>query len=229
LTQESVLQNNHQKISKKDRNVPSRKEREKQTRQHEILSSAKKLFLEKGYHRTTLEEIAQHAEFGKGTIYNYFSSKEELFFGILNSLAEEAHKIAESSINISGNVHDKFTSYAMGLISYAEVNSDIFQLIIQEMHNLNSSENDAKLRGLRKRYTNVIRLLAELITDEIKKKNVRKLDPLKLAKLFDSMVQFFCVNHFGPHKIDKVDNIDDEVALMVSVFFNGISEPKAKG
>ncbi len=198
-------------------------------RQQEILSSARELFLQKGYHNTTLEEIAQHAEFGKGTIYNYFSSKEELFCGILDDLIEEAHKTAESSINAPGDVRSKFTTYAKRIVSYAEVNSDIFQLVIREMHSLNSPNSDAKLKNLKRRYTNVMHLLAQLIADEIEEKKIRKLDPIKLATLFDSMVQFFCVNHFGPHRLEKVDNIEDEVALMVSVFFDGISEPKLKG
>lgn len=89
----------HSNISENSRHVLSRKEREKQLRQREILSSARELFLQKGYHNTTLEEIAQHAEFGKGTIYNYFSSKEELFYGILDDLIDEVHETAQSSIN----------------------------------------------------------------------------------------------------------------------------------
>ncbi|MBU1707267.1 TetR/AcrR family transcriptional regulator, partial [bacterium] len=52
-------------------NKPSRKELEKQQRRFDILMAAKTLFVQKGYHNTTLEEVAQLAEFGKGTIYNY--------------------------------------------------------------------------------------------------------------------------------------------------------------
>lgn len=97
------------------------------------------------------------------------------------------------------------------------------------MHSLNSPNSDAKLRNLKRRYANVMHLLAQLIKDEIEEKKIRKLDPLRLATLFDSMVQFFCINHFGPHRLEKIDNIDDEVALIVSVFFDGISEPKPEG
>jgi AcrR family transcriptional regulator len=219
----------HSKISGKNRSVLHRKEREKQMRQREILGSARELFLQKGYHNTTLEEIALHAEFGKGTIYNYFSSKEELFYGMLDAQIEEIHKAAESSINPPGDVRSKFTDYAKRIVSYAEVNSDILQLVVREMHSLNSPNSDARLRNLKRRYTNVMHMLAKLIADEIEEKRIRKLDSLKLATLFQSMVQFVCINRFGPHRLEKVDNMDDEVALIVSVFFDGISEPKPEG
>ena len=48
-----------------------------------ILAAALKVFGEKGYHPATMAEIAEAANVGKGTLYWYFSSKEELFTGII--------------------------------------------------------------------------------------------------------------------------------------------------
>ncbi len=228
-THEFEMKSIRSRVSEKNRHALSRKEREKEMRQREILGSARELFLEKGYHNTTLDEIAQHAEFGKGTIYNYFSSKEELFYGILDSLIEEVHQTAEASINTPGDIRGKFTSYAKEITSYAEVNSDIFRLIVREMNGLNSPNSETRLRNLKRRYTNIMHLLARLIAGEIERKRIRNSDPLKLARLFDSMVQFLCINHFGPHGFEKINNIEAEVSLIVSVFFDGVSEPKAEG
>ncbi len=44
-----------------------------------VLLSAQKLFSEKSFHDVRLEEIAETAGVGKGTIYTYFKSKDELF------------------------------------------------------------------------------------------------------------------------------------------------------
>jgi AcrR family transcriptional regulator len=62
--------------------VSARKEREKQHRRESILSTAADLFFEKGY-RTTMEEIAERAELSKGTLYIYFSSKDELYISVI--------------------------------------------------------------------------------------------------------------------------------------------------
>lgn len=52
---------------------------EKNQKQSEILKSAKALFREKGFHNTKMDEIAQGAGVGKGTLYEYFKSKQEIF------------------------------------------------------------------------------------------------------------------------------------------------------
>jgi AcrR family transcriptional regulator len=57
-------------------------------RRAEILTAAGQLFAEKGYHRTTTLDIAAAAEVSEGTIYNYFSNKEELLFAIMEQISQ---------------------------------------------------------------------------------------------------------------------------------------------
>ncbi len=52
---------------------------EKNQRRKDILTSAKILFTEKGFHNTKMEEIAAGAGVGKGTLYEYFKSKQDIF------------------------------------------------------------------------------------------------------------------------------------------------------
>ncbi|MFC3886219.1 TetR/AcrR family transcriptional regulator [Bacillus songklensis] len=47
-----------------------------------IIETAMKLFSQKGYHSTSIQEIAENSGIAKGSIYNYFSSKEHLFMSI---------------------------------------------------------------------------------------------------------------------------------------------------
>lgn len=55
-----------------------RKERAATFNRSNILESANELFLQKGIEKTTMDDIARHAEYSKSTIYNYFESKEEI-------------------------------------------------------------------------------------------------------------------------------------------------------
>ncbi len=59
--------------------IQERKKREKERRRQQILSAAKSLFANHGFHHTTMEEIANEAELSPGTLYLYFKSKDELF------------------------------------------------------------------------------------------------------------------------------------------------------
>ncbi|MBQ5652056.1 MAG: TetR/AcrR family transcriptional regulator [Peptococcaceae bacterium] len=52
---------------------------EKANKRELILAAAREIFGEKGYHSTTSEEIAKKAGVGKGTIYQYFESKQDIF------------------------------------------------------------------------------------------------------------------------------------------------------
>lgn len=67
----------------------SRKERETQLRRNIIIEAAEKLFLNQGYENTSMDEIAHISEFSKGTLYNYFNSKEDLYLAI----AKKAYEI----------------------------------------------------------------------------------------------------------------------------------------
>lgn len=59
--------------------VKSRRHRRKDERPHEILKAALAIFTEHGYAGARLDDVAERAGIAKGTIYLYFSSKEELF------------------------------------------------------------------------------------------------------------------------------------------------------
>ena len=69
-------------MNEQKRKKVTRKERETKLRVQIILEAAEKLFLTKGYENTTMDEIADESEFSKGTLYNYFKSKDELYLAI---------------------------------------------------------------------------------------------------------------------------------------------------
>ncbi|NUK30818.1 TetR/AcrR family transcriptional regulator [Parageobacillus sp. VR-IP] len=52
-------------------------------RKEEIIQAAMKLFAQKGYYATSMQEIAEQSGIAKGSIYNYFKSKEEIAVSIL--------------------------------------------------------------------------------------------------------------------------------------------------
>jgi len=62
-----------------------------------ILKAAENIFAQKGFHETTIADIAKNAEVSEATIYEYFSSKEELLFSIP---AETIHQYQEKNLEI---------------------------------------------------------------------------------------------------------------------------------
>jgi TetR/AcrR family fatty acid metabolism transcriptional regulator len=60
----------------------SLKERQRQERERLILQMAAELLIEKGYHETSMEEIASRVGISKGAVYLHFASKEELIWAL---------------------------------------------------------------------------------------------------------------------------------------------------
>ncbi|MDX1590990.1 MAG: TetR/AcrR family transcriptional regulator [Balneolaceae bacterium] len=74
-------------------NKLSRKEREKVARRESIIDAAEELFSEKGFDGATMEDVAERAELGKGTLYLHFKSKSSIFLAICERGSSQLNKI----------------------------------------------------------------------------------------------------------------------------------------
>lgn len=62
----------------------SKTETKKNLKRRKIIEAASSLFSRNSYHEVMMEDVAKHASIAKGTVYNYFASKEDLYFSIMN-------------------------------------------------------------------------------------------------------------------------------------------------
>ena len=202
----------------------SRKERERRQHEEEILQAARELFARKGYYNTTLEEIAHHAQFGKGTIYNYFSSKEDLFWGMLRGLLDKAVGVAESSVALPGSTRDKFTAYAKAILSYSEENADLFHIIVREVVQLNLLEQSPRATSLRDRLQRTWEILAVPLAEDLKARKLKKFDPIHLAAMFDNLLRLHAVHPFRELFWQGTMDTDTMAQSLVDLFFEGIQQ-----
>ena len=68
-------------------------------RRYEILTVAAKLFAEKNYHQVLMDEVAEKAGVAKGSLYNYFSNKEDLYISIIVFRLESLLKLLHERID----------------------------------------------------------------------------------------------------------------------------------
>src|SRR5438034_6569134 len=64
-------------------------------RRAQILEAASRVFARKGFHRTTVREVAREAGIADGTIYLYFASKQELLLALLGQLGRVGERRAD--------------------------------------------------------------------------------------------------------------------------------------
>jgi AcrR family transcriptional regulator len=67
----------------------TRAEQQQQTRE-DILAAADRLFVEQGFHATSVDQIAQAAGYTKGAVYSNFDAKEDLFFAVYEARVDMA-------------------------------------------------------------------------------------------------------------------------------------------
>jgi len=67
-----------------------------EVRQLQILEAAMKVCSEKGYHAARIDDIASAAGLSKGSVYHHFSSKQEVFIGVMEHMLAEVAEFVEA-------------------------------------------------------------------------------------------------------------------------------------
>ena len=219
--------------------VKRRKEREKQQRAQSILDAATKVFLAKGYTKTTMDDIALEAEITKPTIYQYFATKEQLYVSLMAPFIEElgtqVEKIEESLVQGSYRegatlVHDLFKNmyaafhefpYRFRIVQFFQQSGRIW-----EMSDSVSSSLNAKGRQNFERIRHVLALGIE--QGLLKDCNVYQLADV-LWGLFVGIVQLSDVKSFrtsrspATHRTDP--NLEASLRLAEQIITDAIALP----
>ena len=111
----------------------NRKERERQQRRQAILDAATDALFEKGYYNATIAEIAAKAEFGVGTIYQFFPNKQALFGEILLKYFEDEIAKLRQNLNKLDCWREKLRAIMEYHLSMGVEESAEFLLMIREL------------------------------------------------------------------------------------------------
>lgn len=166
----------------------SRKEREKLSRRHAMLEAAAAVFAEKGFDAASIDEIAQRAEFGKGTLYLYFpQGKEEMLREIISSIFEKEYEVTQKLWEDVHAVYPTFRSrleaYYENMISFYHQHRDLFRLIMKEVNRMFMGDDAEKAAFVREKRARVLELLVPQVQKAIEKKELNPNDPTLLAHM----------------------------------------------
>ena len=128
-----------------------KKENKKKLKREKILKAAAELFSRKNYHEVMMEDVAKLVSVAKGTVYNYFNSKEDLYFSIMESRLERLTSLLKERINSESSTIGALRAFVVTLYSFMMTNQNFFLIFRKET-----------LNGDQKFYDNLITLENEI-------------------------------------------------------------------
>ena len=198
---------------------PSRKEREYLRHRQEILKVALKLFSEKGFHNVSMHEIAEKSEFAVGTLYKFFSNKEDLYRALMLEASNVFHSSLMAALATSGSELEKIKACVEAKIKVFMDNLDCVRLYMAETQGVSFNVKTSLDPEIMDRYEKFLKQLARVFENGIKKRLFKKFEPYLLAVALDGIsnaLLFHHVEYPGAHPFDA--------DLIINIFFQQVYE-----
>lgn len=191
--------------------VPLTKE-ELEKRRHEIFHQVVQIVSHKGFHETSMREIADAAGLGKSTLYDYFKTKDEIliyfFEDQLRDMTQEAQKIALQNLSADERLRQITEKYLESL----QANKSLFLKLMQESQRL-KLDSQRQVQAKRHAYQDLIRAL---IDEGIREGVFRKVNSMVAARL---LINSISSTVYGSRSTGTPQEMLKET---LDIFFKGI-------
>ena len=160
----------------------------KRDRRDDIVQASLKLFAEKGFHGTSMRDIARAADITEGLIYHYFANKRDLFTAIIE---EHSFLPLLRSLPDLGewlDTRELLLVLARGFFDVLHRNEDLTRLLLQEVQ-VFPEEKEAFFADAVKESVGA---LGKVLEDRMSERARTQVDPEVMARIFfNSLLAFF--------------------------------------
>jgi AcrR family transcriptional regulator len=139
-------------------------------KREQIVEAAARVFARNGYSNAVVADIAAEANIGKGTVYAYFKSKEDLFFAVFEWFQKKTEIAATVSISaLGGSASDRLKALNNTLMGLWEEIKDVFVLVMEFWAASSSTQIRQRFKAAFKQlYDDYRRIVSALIQEGIK-------------------------------------------------------------
>jgi len=196
----------------------SRKEREYQQRREEILEAAERVFAHNGFHHTTVAQIAKEAEFAIGTLYQFFTNKEELYYTMMIEKFDLLYTTLKQGLEHKKSCAEKLNSLVYLVLSFIEGNADFFKVFTWELNVLQPSM-EAKLKDeLLQKHFSYINLIGGVIKEGMQKGIIKPGNIEDFSSALVGMMNVFAFNWIFNR---QQSSLTDKAPAIVNLFLRG--------
>jgi TetR/AcrR family transcriptional regulator len=160
-----------------------------------ILEAAAKSFSLYGYKATTMDQVAKLANVGKGTIYTFFKTKEELFEEIISTLIGDIRFEVENVLDESASILENVNSVLVRVHEFRESHQLTIKLIQEER----DMGTQTVVEAMQRVEQSIIQYMKVIIQKAIDKAEIKSCDPevtaFVMLKMYFSFVIDWQRNH----------------------------------
>ena len=203
-----------------------RREREKDNRRMLILKSARKLFFAKGFKNVTVDKIAKFSELGKGSIYLYFNSKEEIYTQIL---LHDINKFHQQSIDLL-NKNKKTATDSLFEFSYFYTdfflnNPELFRILMAfMMHTDQMNLSEEQYKGIIAAMRNTIDIISNIFKFGIDSNEFSSNVDIKNSQfaLWGMLNGIIALHIFSGSESKRREKIHSTMKSTLQIYINGL-------
>jgi AcrR family transcriptional regulator len=206
--------------------IQERKRRERERRRQQIIVAAKRVFSEKGFSKTTMEDIAREAELSPGTLYLYFKNKDELYASLSLRILQFMN------IRLQDVKKEKDSNSQQKIASIKEALQDVYQfdpMILINMFHLQSNEtlknlSSPLLDNLTELSSNSLQILADIFKNNSPGNTFLARRPEAIADIVWSLFTGVVLWEESKRMIDDdKDHLKKSLDIAFEIFSRGIS------
>ena len=206
--------------------IQERKKRERERRRQQIIVAAKRVFSEKGFSKTTMEDIAREAELSPGTLYLYFKNKDELYASLSLRILQYMN------IRLEDVKKEKDSNPEQKIASIKEALYDVYQfdpMILINMFHLQSSEtlknlSSPLLENITELSRNSLQILADIFKNSCGRNTFLTRQPTAVADIVWSLFTGVVLWEESKRMIDDDKNyLKPTLDIAFEIFARGIA------
>ena len=196
-----------------------RKEREFNLRRADILEQAQKIFASKGFHNTSVAEIAGASGFAVGTLYQFFESKEQLYISMVTEKLNMMYSGVRESVSKETDIVKKIEVMVASQFHFVENNTEFCSLFIRGDHLSLSAEGLDLRKRLKTDYAAQLALKEEVMREGIQAGLIKKMDPRMMAAALAGIINSYASKWLTT---DKGTSLMNYVPFVMDIFLEGV-------
>lgn len=208
-------------IGVKDMKHFKKKSDMKVSKRREIFQAAEKIFAEKGFQNTTIDEIAKKANIGKGTVYIYFNNKLELFLSLINEGIEDIFSATQKALTEKRDFFERLENLITAQFAFYQENEDFFKIFSSERSRFFAEVKIEFKKEIIKKYQSHIDLIGKFIQEGIDKNILKDMDSKKVAVSLAGLIHAFMLQWI---MIGKTYNLLDNTSFVINLFLEGVKK-----